>query len=49
MGSQDGKWFDGDRGKWDDGDVDIDVGDNLHVDEGLSDESEYKLPDGQRI
>jgi hypothetical protein len=41
VGSPDGKWYDGNEGKWDDGDADIDVGDNLHVDEGLSDESEY--------
>ena len=46
VGSPDGKWYDGDEGKWDDGDVDINVGDNLHVDEGLSDVLEYKPPGG---
>jgi hypothetical protein len=46
VGSPDGKWYDGDEGKWNDGDADIDEGDNLHVDEGLSDESEYKPPGG---
>ena len=45
VGSPDGKWYDGDEGKWD-GDADINVGDNLHVDEGFSDKSEYKLPGG---
>ncbi len=44
VGSPDGKWYGGDEGKWNDGDADINVGDNLHVDEGLSDESEYKPP-----
>ncbi len=43
VGSPDGKWYDGDEGKWDDGDVDIDEGDNLHDDEGMSDGSEYRL------
>jgi hypothetical protein len=44
VGSPDGKWYDGDEGKWDDGDADINEGDNLHDDEGLSDGSEYKPP-----
>jgi hypothetical protein len=44
VGSPDGKWYDSDEGKWDDGDADINVGDNLHVNEGLSDELEYKSP-----
>ena len=46
VGSPEGKWYAGDEGKWDDGNADIDVGDNLHVDEGLSDKSEYKPPGG---
>ena len=45
VGSPEGKWYDGAEGKWDDGDANIDVGDNLHVNEGLSDEPEYKPPD----
>jgi hypothetical protein len=44
VGSPDGKWYDGNEGKWDDGDADINEGDNLHDDEGLSDGSEYKPP-----
>ena len=46
VGSPEGKWYDGDEGKWDDGNANINVGDNLHVNEGLSDESEYKPPGG---
>ena len=45
VGLPDGKWYDGAEGKWDDDDADIDVGDNLHEDKGLSDGSDYKPPD----
>ena len=44
VGSPEGKWYDGAEGKWYDGNADINVGDNLHVNEGLSDKSEYKPP-----
>ena len=40
VGFPEGKWYDGDEGKWDDGDADINEGDNLHVDEDLSDKFE---------
>ena len=46
VGSLEGKWYAGNERKWDDSNADIDVGDNLHVDDGLSDESDYKPPGG---
>ncbi len=41
VGSPEGKWYAGDEGKWDDGNADINVGETLHVNDGLSDEPDY--------
>jgi hypothetical protein len=44
VGSLEEKWYACNERKWDDGDADMDVGDNLHVNDGLSDKSDYKPP-----